>query len=84
MHVVFGDGERARVAEMAVLGKMLRNVEVAAAPEKDIVLLGDFNLPPSKCPWASAGRYRVCRVRFCGCIVVAPIPIAGVLVCVCV
>merc|ERR1712178_487722 len=37
---------------------MLTNIETAAAPEKDILLVGDFNLPPSSCPWASAGKYQ--------------------------
>ena len=70
VHVVFGDGERERVAEMAVLGKMLRTIETAVAPEENILLLGDFNLPPNRCPWASAGRYKVrfvgasCRAQF--------------------
>ena len=36
---------------MASLGRMLSAIEAKCAPEKNIFLVGDFNLPPEEAPW---------------------------------
>eukprot|EP00040_Diaphanoeca_grandis_P021070 m.112170 g.112170 ORF g.112170 m.112170 type:complete len:441 (-) comp28174_c0_seq1:62-1384(-) len=55
VHVVFGQNKDDRVKETAVLARMLKNIERAVAPEHDILLVGDFNLPPADCPFANNG-----------------------------
>lgn len=55
VHVTFGSDKAARQAEMVSLGRMLSAIETAVAPERDILLVGDFNLGPHECPWWHGG-----------------------------
>jgi endonuclease/exonuclease/phosphatase (EEP) superfamily protein YafD len=47
VHVVFGDGVADRRAENLHLDDVYRAVQGADPNEQDVILLGDFNLPPS-------------------------------------
>ncbi|MCH7801498.1 MAG: YHYH domain-containing protein, partial [Chloroflexi bacterium] len=47
IHVIFGDGVADRRAENLLLDDVYRAVQDADPNEQDVILLGDFNLPPS-------------------------------------
>jgi endonuclease/exonuclease/phosphatase family metal-dependent hydrolase len=47
IHVIFGDGVADRRAENMLLDDVYRAVQGADPNEQDVILLGDFNLPPS-------------------------------------
>ena len=47
VHVIFGEGVAGRRAENLLLDDVYRAVQGADPNEQDVILLGDFNLPPS-------------------------------------
>lgn len=53
VHVVFGSNseKEARQAEIVELGKLVRSVQGRLHGEDDIILCGDFNLPPDDYAW---------------------------------
>jgi endonuclease/exonuclease/phosphatase family metal-dependent hydrolase len=46
IHVIFGDGIGERRAEGLLLDDVYRGIQDADPQEQDVILLGDFNLPP--------------------------------------
>ena len=46
IHVIFGDGVGDRRTEGQLLDDAYRTVQDADPDEQDVILLGDFNLPP--------------------------------------
>lgn len=50
-HIIYGDSVSDRRAEVALLDQVAQAVETACAPEGDIVILGDFNLPADDSAW---------------------------------
>ena len=64
VHVVFGDSHtskqeqlKERKAEMKSLNALLSTIATACAPEKDIILCGDFNMSADQCPWVHTGTH---------------------------
>jgi endonuclease/exonuclease/phosphatase family metal-dependent hydrolase len=54
IHVIFGDGVSDRRAENLLLDDAYRAVQNADPNEHDVILLGDFNLPPTDSGMAEA------------------------------
>jgi deoxyribonuclease-1-like protein len=46
IHVLFGDGVGGRRAETLLLDDVYRDIQDDDPDEQDVILLGDFNLPP--------------------------------------
>jgi endonuclease/exonuclease/phosphatase family metal-dependent hydrolase len=55
IHVIYGDSVTQRREEVSLLPQVLELVDVNNGPENDIILLGDFNLPPEDSAWGTAG-----------------------------
>jgi len=56
IHSIYGDSVRQRRAEAALLDDVVRLIEEASGEERDIWLLGDFNLPGDDKAWEMAPR----------------------------
>jgi endonuclease/exonuclease/phosphatase family metal-dependent hydrolase len=55
VHIVWGDSIAGRREEIKQLDKVLLAISDAAKSEKDIILCGDFNMPPSDLSWSVDG-----------------------------
>jgi len=55
IHVVWGDSIVGRRNEIKKLDTVLQKIQERAHPEKDIILVGDFNMPPSDVSWEVDG-----------------------------
>jgi len=51
IHTVYGSSIRERREENSLLDDVIVHLENAFSPEKDILLMGDFNLPPDDRGW---------------------------------
>jgi len=55
IHVVWGDSIFVRRDEIAKLDDLLKAIQRRAGAEKDIIIVGDFNMPPTDLSWKLDG-----------------------------
>ncbi|MBF9018636.1 MULTISPECIES: lamin tail domain-containing protein [unclassified Oceanispirochaeta] len=51
IHIIYGDTVANRRAEVSILDEVVTNVDSANGSEQDVLLMGDFNLPPDDNAW---------------------------------
>jgi endonuclease/exonuclease/phosphatase family metal-dependent hydrolase len=51
IHIIYGDTVADRRAEVSLLDEVIANVDTANGAEQDVMLMGDFNLPPDDSAW---------------------------------
>ena len=51
VHILYGHSENARIPEITALTEVYKTIEKANPNEKDIIVLGDFNLAPDNPAW---------------------------------
>jgi len=55
IHVVWGDSIMGRREEIKKLDDLLHSIQARATTEKDIIIVGDFNMPPVDMSWGLDG-----------------------------
>jgi len=55
IHVVWGDSIFGRREEIKKLDDLLKAIQLRAGAEKDIIIVGDFNMPPTDLSWKLDG-----------------------------
>jgi len=55
IHILFGSGPVERRKELIYLDEVAEQIQAANGAEQDVILLGDFNFPPTDRGWQLAG-----------------------------